>query len=224
MPNCINCGATLDLKNTSSKTIKCEYCDSEFYIGEIIPDSISANDLDKDNIPDFFNIINKDFNEDGISSFKTLCSLLCDSEKTADIIFESLLSKANNSKEISFKGHNDTNLIKLAQNYSDIIKSSDDIIFFQDYGLISKLKQGLILTNDSLIFIDKKKTFIVKYTDITSLQKSNIAKWWNINSDSNSSISGMGLNNDGLGHLLAFIIKKSIILNPNAKFDITSEK
>ena len=210
---CKNCAGEM-ITDYEKRMFVCPFCDTEIAmtVGEKIQqrEKISENGKRNEDVLKKYFLIETDFSKFSsgqMTSWQQLSRCFCRSD-SLDSLKKELEKIAEGKSECSSNTWNrylgEGAILRVQANVAE----NDELIFYKDSGIISKLKAGILLTENKIFFLKKRK---IKYFEWKALKKIGITygNWWNVNDDKECEIDSLGCSDTELGVILAFICLKA---------------
>lgn len=203
---CPNCAGVLQWIAEENKQI-CPYCETEFFyenkrVGQYgesgqqkkLTNSILDIRVDKQNLKDKAKL-----------TLMTLCSYLDGGNtlESYEVLFKRLAEK---NADIAVEGKNIELLEKAKMRLAGVWGADEKVIFYKDSGIISRAKEGVLITKQKIYFIKKKKVLQLNIGDIKFLDISFTGYTWKINHVPGMEIDSIGCDYETLGIILAMLV------------------
>lgn len=203
---CPNCAGILQRKSGENKLV-CPYCESEFsYESKREEQCIECREKKKliSSILDI-RVDKQNLKDKAKLTLMTLCSYLEGNNtlETYELLFRQIAEK---NADIAVEGKNIELLEKAKMRLAGVLGTNEKVIFYKDSGIISRAKEGVLITAQKIYFIKKKKVLQLNIGDIKFLDISFTGYTWKINHVPGMEIDSIGCDYETLGIILAMLV------------------
>ncbi len=213
---CPNCNGELYISDDKTQMI-CKHCDSVFPITEKLPNNANEQICNAESNPEnellpaerLFSIsAYENLNDKAGEALGWLCAGINDGYTVDGFINEIDKISAVKSSDIYTNNERSELLHTVQMRVADQFEREETSLFFVNQGLLSRVKDGFLVTNKAVYKITKKKTFRLKFTDFCSLltdPEPITSSIWFFNGDENFRFYTCGCTEKGCGILLGLI-------------------
>ena len=164
---CPNCNGKLEL-SASRKRLVCSYCGSEFSLDDETKKEIGDNPINKDWFIYEWNydkLINNSKCNTHVASFVRALN----EYETASRIEEYMRGYLMNFDEISANGIRENNFKDIERRISSVFLPGERIILYNDDGIFSRGKSGVVVTDKRTFFVEKKRFKEIMHVNVPYL-------------------------------------------------------
>lgn len=169
--NCPNCNGELYISDDKTQLI-CKYCDSIYNVDNVDnaePQSTTGEEnADNEFVEKYLDIRIQYLNEKTSETLSLLCNLI-NYNNTVDDYMEGVNIVAKSSNEFATQENSLNILMTAVKNTQGHLLSDEIPLVFINLGLLSKGKDGILITDKSILRITKKVVLKINMQDIYSL-------------------------------------------------------
>ena len=215
MRKCPNCAGEM-MPNPKAGIMLCPYCDTEISILDIVKEREAGGMSKKTGkivVPSLFVVQSADFNKGGQISWRALCEVM-NSGKSSGQLKKELIESAKGRNDFVSPDWNPELRQRLFQKISHLLLENEEFLIYKDSGVFSRLKGGIAITNQKIIFVKKRKNKTLEYSQMRRIDKASIGDSWYFNGDLDYDIDVLGCTNVELGKMLAYICMRCAEISP----------